>query len=337
MNNSINSEFKDQYLLDDNKLKPCDIILTTTTQKVSKLIRIATGGEYSHAILYVGGHSCIDSTTNGVQAHNIQRMLFDSPEFCKVLRYKDSIEPKSIESIIDFARAKVGTAYSVPEAIQAGIKIKDDIKERNRQFCSRLVAQAYHNNGFDIVKNPNYSTPEEINKSDKLIEIENALRIAHPEEVKLALETNTILEKQENSQNFILESTRKLLGVDIQTFEQVGGIVLMFSAFDDEICRIFKESGFLDLWKHDLEVNPWFYDYDKFLEHFKNSSQRKDIGQKQSVSELETKRRFETTLKTLKNGDSKMPLKTFKIQIELYEKLIELSNIRANVWEQAKK
>jgi len=128
---------KDQYILNDDLLLPGDIILTTTVHKTSKLIRIVTGGEYSHAMLYVGGQSCIDSTGNGVQAHNTQRMLFESPQFCKVLRYKDTISQELLESVLDFVRTKVGTAYSIPEAIHAGLKDKKYSDQQNRQFCSR--------------------------------------------------------------------------------------------------------------------------------------------------------------------------------------------------------
>ena len=118
----------DVYILDDNKLCDGDIILTTTSLKVSKLIRTFTGGEFSHAMLYVGGHCCIDSTTNGVQSHNTQRIAFTNPKYCKVLRYKDKLSETQILTITTFARNIVGTAYSIPEAILAGIKI---VKNKN--------------------------------------------------------------------------------------------------------------------------------------------------------------------------------------------------------------
>jgi len=57
-------------------LMPGDIILTASRGKVSKAIRLATKGQVSHAMICVQHGSIVDSTDDGVQAHNIQRELY---------------------------------------------------------------------------------------------------------------------------------------------------------------------------------------------------------------------------------------------------------------------
>lgn len=325
------------YLLDDNKLEIGDIVLTTTSHKLSKIIRAVTKGDYSHAMLYVGGNSCIDSTGNGVQSHNTQRLLFPSSKFCKVLRHKDPLTKEQTDLITYFVRSKVGTAYSIPEAIQAGIKIRDNVRELNKQFCSRLVAQAYRSAGLQIVANADYSSPEDINNSKELVEVEGALRLASSKEIEFANEENTPLKRQEKSHNFIFKKTQELTGFDIQTFEQLNGMLFHFPQFDEQVLGILIESGYLELWKMDIERNPWFYDYSEFEKRFTNKQQRQEIGKKQALSEMEIRSRFRTTFETLLSGFKERPLKSLTIQIALYQQLIELSETRMNVWEQAMK
>ena len=62
------------------KLQPGDIILTASNTKAGKVVRLATGGAVSHAMICVQHGSFIDSTSNGVQAWNMQREFFDDEE-----------------------------------------------------------------------------------------------------------------------------------------------------------------------------------------------------------------------------------------------------------------
>lgn len=56
-------------------VKPGDILFTARPGKISKTIRIGTGGLVSHAMICVQHGSFIDSTSSGVQARNLQREL----------------------------------------------------------------------------------------------------------------------------------------------------------------------------------------------------------------------------------------------------------------------
>ena len=98
-----------------------DIILTTTTASVSKAIRAGTKSDISHAMIYMQHCSVIDATSEGVQARNTQRMFFEDECTLHVFRLKAGLTSEQAEQICQFARQKVGSEYSIREAIRTVI------------------------------------------------------------------------------------------------------------------------------------------------------------------------------------------------------------------------
>jgi len=312
------------YLLNIDKLEAGDIILTRSNSEISQLVRRLTKSEYSHAILYVGLSSCIDSDGLGVQSQNIQRLLYENESDIKVLRLKRIEDRNKIANAIAFARQKIGTEYSIDEAKAALLKKEIEAKERNRQFCTRFVAQAFESAGVRLVENPDYCNPEELLNSVLLIEVEAPLREANDAEVEFA-NSESPLKKQQEIHNLIFSDARKLSGEDIQTFEQLSKYVLENPDKESEITKIIESSGYLTMWQIDTDNNPWYYDPNLLIEHYKDPRQIVDLALFFANTEKETRQRFEMTLETLKFGYSFYQQKYFAIQIELYEKLIELS------------
>lgn len=310
-------------LIDREQLQTGDIILIRSNSDISQRVRKLTGSSFSHALLYVGVSSCIESDGEGVQSQNIQRVLIDDKESAKVLRLRES-QPDKIQEVIVFARQKIGTQYSLKEAVAVLNDKNDEAKEPNRQFCTRFVAQAYENAGINLVDNSNYCTPEELLKSEKLIEVENILKEATEKEIEFAKSDNP-LERQQQIHNLILSSARKISGEDIQTFEQLSKYVIEHPDKEPEVTKVVRESGYLTFWKGDVEKNPWHYDYDKFMEHYKNPQQALEMALFFATTESETRERFFQTLDALKFGYSFYHQEYFADEIELYEKLIELS------------
>jgi hypothetical protein len=284
--------------------------------------------DYSHALLYVGVSSCIESDGLGVQSQNLQRILFENTDDVVVLRLREDNLKSLLSEVIVFARQKVGTEYSTSEAKLARLEKDIAAKEGNRQFCTRFVAQAYLEAGIKIVKNPDYCTPQEILESHELVVIEGLTRKATLQEIEFVLDKNNPLEKQKEIHNYIFENARNVTGSDIQTFEQLGKYVLENPKRENEIIEIIEKSGYLVMWKMDVERNPWNYDYKEFLKRYPNPKQRKKIGYFWATTERETRERFYMTLETLEFGYSFYEQKYFKIFIELYIKLIELSEER---------
>ncbi|MCY1170834.1 hypothetical protein [Sphingomonas echinoides] len=90
------------------QLVPGDIILTASRAKVSKAIRLASKGQVSHAMICVGHGSIIDSTDDGMQAHNIQRERYGPDDHVIVLRLRLLLSDLQIGAVIDFARSEIG-------------------------------------------------------------------------------------------------------------------------------------------------------------------------------------------------------------------------------------
>jgi len=315
------------YILDIEKLESGDIILTRSSSRESQLIRQLSQCDYSHAIIYVGVSSCIESDGLGVQSQNIQRMLFENESDVLVLRLKDDSFKHLLSGAIVFARQKIGTEYSTTEARLARLEKSIAAKETNRQFCTRFVAQAYLNAGIQIVPNPDYCSPNDIQGSELLVAVDNALRTASDAEIAFAQE-ESLLEKQREIHNFIFENARAISGQDIQTFEQLSKYVLENPDKDNEITNIIEKSGYLEMWQGDVERNPWHYDYKELIKHYANPRQRKEVGYFFATTERETRERFYQTLEALEFGYSFYGQRYFKVQIDLYKKLIELSETR---------
>ena len=72
----INAEQDGLKRLNESVLKLGDIVLTTTTEPISRVIRLATNSDISHAMVYVSDRSIIDVTGEGVHSHNTQRLFF---------------------------------------------------------------------------------------------------------------------------------------------------------------------------------------------------------------------------------------------------------------------
>lgn len=310
------------YIIPINNLEKGDIILTSENSATSKVVRKGTGSNFSHAILYVGSESYIHSDANGVHSGNLQRLLFDSPKNVTVLRANCNLQ--KFDQICIFARSKIGTKYSVKSAINAKLKLSKK-ENSNRQFCSRLVAQAYHYGGVELVETPSFCSPQEILESKYVYEVLGVVRRASIEEIECANSENPI-EKQARITNEILANIRDISGNDIQTFSQVDKFVIDNPQYDNQISNIYNASGYLTMWSYEIEKNPWRYDGEIFI----NSSIPKDellkIAERERYTAIEILQRLEINFQHYYSFNETHQLEYSKINLELYKKLIENTN-----------
>jgi len=314
------------YLLDKDKLKTGDIILIKSESRISQMVRRLTGSQYSHAMLFVGVSSIIDSDGYGVQSNNLQRILIENENDAVVLRIKQN-KSNELNKVETFARQKIGTQYSTEEAKIAAISKELDAKEPNRQFCTRFIAQAYNNAGIKLVDNPDYCVPEDVLKSPNLTIISNVLRIASKKEIEFANSENP-LAKQREIHNRIFERARELSGQDIQTFEQVNELIVSRPDLDVELTEFVRESGYLTMMEDDIEKNPWHYNAEKLIEYYKNPEIIVDTAIFFATTEEKSRERLEMTIYSLIQLDKLYPRNFFKMEIALYRKLIEFSHLR---------
>nr|WP_321355567.1 YiiX/YebB-like N1pC/P60 family cysteine hydrolase [uncultured Draconibacterium sp.] len=312
------------YIFDLDKLMVGDIILTRQNTRISQLVRQVTGSQYSHAILYVGVASIIDSDGLGVQSNNIQRKLIENPNDAVVLRLKDATDTEILMEAETYARRMIGMAYSTNEAKISHLTDELEAKEPNRQFCTRFVAKSYEYAGVNIVNNPNYCTPEDLLQSDKLIKIDDCLRIANEKEIEFANSENP-LEKQTEIHNAIFVKARELTGKDVQTFEQINECIVETPEIDSEMSEFVKDSGYLDMMEKDEEINPQHYNAEKMIEYYKAPEVIFEVAMKFATTESHTRERLEMTIAHLIQLDKLYPRDYFKMEIELYRKLIAYS------------
>lgn len=244
------------YIIPISELQKGDILLTSENSATSKVVRKSTGSDFSHAILYVGFGSYIHSDANGVHSGNLQRLLFEAPENVTVLRV--NCDQETVKQACIFARSKIGTTYSVKSAVNAKLKASKKENE-NRQFCSRVVAQAYEYAGVKLVDTTSFCTPQEILESQCIQKVPGKARKATNEEISFA-NSESPIEKQSYITNEILSKVRKLTKKDIQTLDQITQHVIENPVHDQQISKIYRDSGYLTMYEYEIKKNAWRYD-----------------------------------------------------------------------------
>lgn len=239
-----------------DKLQTGDIILTASRTKTGKVIRASTQGVVSHAMICVQHGSVIDSTSAGVQAWNLQREFFEDDEEIFAFRLRESLPPVMIAQVIDFVRSEIGTRYSTLEAARS---VVGGPKPRSgRQFCSRLVARAYGSIGIKLVADQDYCTPEDLRVSSLLVELLDITETVTPEEVATWDKRANPIRMTVDAQNAILAVVRRL-DPRVENFADVDQLVHDHPEWDGVIAQAYRNSGYLELWKHELSANPWRY------------------------------------------------------------------------------
>lgn len=316
------------YVVEIYKLEPGDILLTTGKHVVSKAIKVATKSNFSHAMLHVGGGSYIHSDGEGVHAGNIQRLLFKKESYVQVLRLKRAIGRDQVIRACVFARTQIGKQYSVKDAINVKARrVTNTAQHVNRQFCSRLVAQAYESADIKLVSDPNYCSPQEILESDLIEVVEGCVRRASETEITFANSENP-LEQQATITNDILSQARALTGHDIQTFEQLVHYLIENPHHDSGITKIVRESEYLYLWQYELQKNPWRYNKEIFMGLELPRSEMLEMAKQELESAKQTYNQYAFMYQQYMTLWQLNQLRYIAVEIMLYQKLLEITRLR---------
>ena len=215
--------------------------------------------------------------SEGIFTLNPQRVLVEEENDLKVLRPKKKLSEKESENIIKFLRNKVGTLYSVKEAILSGKKIRPESSQSQMQFCSRLVAQAYLHIGHKIVENPNFCQPAEIENSNFFEEVPDIIRKATKEEIEFVSTKNFVLENQISTYKW-LNNTRDYAKSEfgyekIHSQNDVMNFLKEYPEADNIVSGYINESGYLENYKIEKDNNPWLFDVNLFIKKYKSSNE----------------------------------------------------------------
>jgi Permuted papain-like amidase enzyme, YaeF/YiiX, C92 family len=234
-----------------------DIILTTTTAAVSKAIRWRTKSDISHAMISVQHGSVIDATSEGVHARNTQRLFFEDGCALHVLRLKADLTPEQADQVCLFVRGRIGSEYSTREAVRSAIGGSD--QWTRKQFCSRLVAQAYVSAGIRLVDDPNYCAPADLAKSTLLIAVSDAIDLVSAENAARWAAHPDLTAAMRSAINAVLEGARKK-DKGIQTFDDIVPYLIEHPREDAYFADLLASSGYLTVWQLNTERNRWQYE-----------------------------------------------------------------------------
>jgi hypothetical protein len=307
-----------QKRLNADVLKKGDIILTTTDEFPSGVIRKTTKSDISHAMLCVDHGSVIHAVTEGVRSENTQRIFFTQDLPVHVMRLKDGLTDEDARTICDYVRSKIGSEYSYTEAARAWRKRGK--KFSSRQFCSRLVAQGYAEAGHKLVHEPNFCTPGQLGISPLLVEVPDATVEVTDDEVAFWKNYISGTDLMHEIQNKVLKGARKL-DRKIQDFNDLGRFVIENPQHDIAVAALYVGSGYLDFWRYDLELHPWHYDL----------AQMEAIPLQDAVrayclytvnGDTRDDNRYTHTLAVYQDAHRKWPRQTLAMLIQLYTTLV---------------
>ncbi len=252
-----------KYVYDVLKLRVGDIILVRfPDDELSKRIMDATGSEYSHAMLYIGG-TYIEAG-NRVSARNISRLLFDDPADTCVLRIKDELLTEEIiNNAVDYARMVVGNPYALIDAVRLESGYTDR-STANTQTCTRLVAKAFAQSGMKLVDNVEMCTPQQLLESGCIDVHRDFCREATDIDIRLVNSydvTNDMVKTTEK----LFDSLKSFDGGRIRSMDALIQYVLDNPRDDSVIAGILEQSGYLDVYKIEEEKNHYNYDENEFI------------------------------------------------------------------------
>lgn len=240
-------------------LRPGDIILTTSNEKVSSAVRKATSSDISHAMLYVAAGSVMDSTGAGVQAKNIQKLFYDDDCAIYVLRLRTRIPDRTLDDVIRYVRHATATPYTKREAILSAASRLGTSKATRKQFCSRLVARAYASVGIQLHPAPDFCTPEDLKQSPLLEPVENPSREISEEEMNELREVGDATVGMAEVSNKLLRLAQQVCS-EVMSINDIHGLAIQRPELDAGFADAYRKSGYLNYWRTEEVRFPWRYD-----------------------------------------------------------------------------
>ncbi|MDQ7966670.1 YiiX/YebB-like N1pC/P60 family cysteine hydrolase [Pseudomonas plecoglossicida] len=328
-----------KFILERSLLRRADILLTGDKSLTSLGIRAATASRYSHAALYIGG-TTIEATLDGVFSKSPQRLIFDRATDILVLRAKRPISEEEVNAICDYAQSKVGSLYSVNEAITVRARSLLRHKESERQFCSRLVAKSFEHANFDLInlRNPAFCTPRQLSLCKAFEPVLGVVRPASEAEVTFAMTEDPNQTHQRQTfdwlgkvRHLVSENEELAKKWDIQTLNDVNSFLLAHPEYDQQISEFMQSSGYLEFYKIESITNPHRYSSKLLIHQLRQIEDPGDYIDDELEKEPGLFRRFGTMQYQLSQLYKEKNLNFFWLQIRLYNNMLKEILIRVSV------
>lgn len=254
---------KKKWMFDLAVLQKGDVLFTRSKVFGTGIAK-ATKGRFGHVMLYLDG-MIIHADTKGVWSKNPQRVLMNDQSRLTAYRLKEPLSEDSLEKIEFYARSRVGSLYSIPEAVKSLQKRPSRATDRyllDRQFCSRLVAQSFAEIDVNLVADFDFCTPNEIAESALLQEVPYAVVPASSTDVAFYKTPDFNMEIQVETYRWLnqvraLAEKHQLRPIYAQS--DVGQWILDYPQFDAEVCGYIESTKYIALNDADKRKNPWRY------------------------------------------------------------------------------
>ncbi|WP_250520709.1 YiiX/YebB-like N1pC/P60 family cysteine hydrolase [Caballeronia sp. NCTM1] len=314
---------KKKWMFDLTALQKGDVLFTRS-KLIGTGIAKATKGRFGHVMLYLES-MIIHADTKGVWSKNPQRIIMNDQSRLAAYRLKKPLSKFSLQKIESYARSRVGSLYSIPQAVMSLQNLPMNTTDRfllDRQFCSRLVAQSFHEGGIGLVANYDFCTPNEIAESALLEEVPHAVVPASDADIAFYKTPDFNIEIQVETYRWMkqvrdLAEKHQLKSVYAQS--DVGQWILDHPQFDAEICGFIQSTKYLALNDADKRKNPWRYHPQLMLDKLKTSSSPEEaLASERRQNALNLKRIHDERLKAIHNAQS--GLGYFKLEEQLQTK-----------------
>ena len=260
-----------------------------------------------------------------MHAENTQRIFFKRSSPVYVMRLLGGLSTDKAQQICNHVREIVGAEYTVREAIKAASKRWKGFSPK--QFCSRLIGQAYHEHGYKIVSNPNYCRPGDFLKSRNLMKVSNPTVLVSDPEVRFwKAQTNGSPEAMRAATNYILDGARSI-DPNVQSFNDMCRLIMSHPEHDEFINNLHIESGYYDIWKMDYDGFEWRWDIEQ-MNQVRDTESVRIYCQSTVMGEPRDVNRFTESLAGLEFNHSRYPRETFFHLIKLYQRLVGMHECR---------
>jgi uncharacterized protein YycO len=149
-------------------LEAADIIVSTSTEPISKAIRDVTVSPVSHAALYLGQGVVVGAIDKGARARVLAQALKDSVRAI-AYRHRESTTAKA-RRVCGYANDQIGRDYDFAGAmISADPKRCGLLGSDTKLFCSELAVEEFNRGGLVLTgKSVQCSTPDDVFTSQYL-------------------------------------------------------------------------------------------------------------------------------------------------------------------------
>jgi hypothetical protein len=191
-----------------------------------------------------------------------------------------------------------------------------------RQFCSRLVAQAYRAAGVNLVLDADFCHPGEFLKSAALVEVPNVLRNLSAEEEADWREDVDHVQAMRDSTNTLLREARKL-SPEIESLKDINAYLMENPEGDAHLVQALRSSGYLQLWRDEFERNSWQYHVALMEGHDGSAERKQRYCEALLADEKLGQNRFVLNHAGYVTANTLHPRQYFAVKIELYNLLTQ--------------